>query len=520
MPAIARALNRPVVAIVAVGILAAILRFHDLGYPERRVFDEYYYPKSACIFLGYSDARCDINSADERFWRQDKLDTGAWVHPPLGKWAIAVGELTFGTDSLGWRVSSATAGTVIVVMIAIIAQLLFGSVLWTFVAGLLMTVENLSFVQSRIATLDVFVAFWIVTAFLFVLLDRRWIERRDAALAERNRDVTGTSPDASTDQPPALGATGTTTSALASSDLATAPAPSRTPRVASPLWRPWRFATGAAVGAGLATKWSALAAVVGLVVLSLAWDVVRRRRAGLEHPILDAIPAEGFGHVLAFLVVPALIYVGSYAEWFAHFGWNLAEWGRLQGAIASYHEHLRSIDPQTGEPVHAYLSEAWQWLLLWRPTFYYGRYGDDVRHVIYANGNPAIFWGSLLAIPYVVWSWIRSRDWRAGYVFVAIAAQYLPWLLIPRPQFFFYVTPIAPFLVLADVYAIRRLSQIRFRSTRSSANDGRWVHPYAPIAIGFVVLAVALFVWFWPVMTGGRLTTAEWLQRAWFPTWT
>src|SRR3954451_18710785 len=321
MPAIARALSRPVVAIVAVGILAAILRFHDLGYPECRVFDEYYYPKSACIFLGYSDARCDINSADERFWRQDKLDTGAWVHPPLGKWAIAVGELTFGTDSLGWRVSSATAGTVIVVMIAIIAQLLFGSVLWTFVAGLLMAVENLSFVQSRIATLDVFVAFWIVTAFLFVLLDRRWIEWRDAALAERNRDVTGTSPDASTDQPRALGATGTTTSALASSDLAAAPAPPRTPRVASPLWRPWRFATGAAVGAGLATKWSALAAVIGLVVLSLAADVVRRRRAGLEHPILDAIPAEGFGHVLAFLVVPALIYVGSYAEWFAPFGW-------------------------------------------------------------------------------------------------------------------------------------------------------------------------------------------------------
>src|SRR3954471_6142265 len=219
MPAIARALSRPVVAIVAVGILAAILRFHDLGYPERRVFDEYYYPKSACIFLGYSDARCDINSADERFWRQDKLDTGAWVPPPLGKWAIAVGELTFGTDSLGWRVSSATAGTVIVVMIAIIAQLLFGSVLWTFVAGLLMTVENLSFVQSRIATLDVFVAFWIVTAFLFVLLDRRWIERRDAAIAERSAEMPGSSPVASPDPPLELGGAPTDASVLAAPDL-------------------------------------------------------------------------------------------------------------------------------------------------------------------------------------------------------------------------------------------------------------------------------------------------------------
>ena len=513
MPAVARALNRPVVAIVAVGILAAILRFHDLGYPERRVFDEYYYPKSACILLGYSNDRCDINSADERFWRADKLDTGAWVHPPLGKWAIALGELAQGTESYGWRVSSATAGTLIVVMIAVIAQLLFGSALWTFVAGLLMTFENLSFVQSRIATLDVFVAFWVVAAFLLLLLDRRWIERREGTLGPR-------ATAAASHPPLALGGVGAATSVLPAPGLATSPAHPRSPRVPSPLWRPWRFAAGAAIGAGFATKWSALAALVGLVGLSLAWEVVRRRRAGLEHPVLDTIPAEGFGHVLAFLVVPAVVYVGSYAEWFMHFGWNLVEWGRLQGAIASYHEHLRTIDPQTGEPVHAYLSDAWQWLLLWRPTFYYGTYGADVRRVIYANGNPAIFWGSLLAIPYVAWSWVRSKDWRAGFVLVAVLAQYLPWFLIRRPQFFFYATPIAPFLVLVDVYALRRLAEIRFRSTRTGTGEARWIHPYAPIAIGFVVVAIALFLWFWPVMTGGELTTSQWLQRAWFPTWT
>ena len=56
-------LNRPIVAVVAVGLLAGVLRFTHVGFPERRIFDEYYYPKSACVFLGYSDARCDINSA-------------------------------------------------------------------------------------------------------------------------------------------------------------------------------------------------------------------------------------------------------------------------------------------------------------------------------------------------------------------------------------------------------------------------------------------------------------------------
>lgn len=482
MPAWLAKLNRPVLALVAVGAIAGVLRFNELSFPQRRVFDEYYYPKSACIFLGYSNERCDINSSDERFWREDKLDTGAWVHPPLGKWTIAAGELLFGTDPFGWRFSSALFGTATVVLLALIAQLLFASALWTFVTGLLLAVENLSFVQSRIATLDVFVAFWVVLGFLFVLMDRRWIEKRDPPPPHRIAER---------------------------------------PRVRAPIWRPWRFAAGAALGAGVATKWSVLAAVLGAVTLGAIWEVARRRRAGLTRPVADAIPAEGFGLVLAYLLVPAVVYLASYVGWFAHFGWDLGEWARLQGAIASYHEGLRTIDPATGEPVHGYLSPAWQWLLLWRPTFYFGVYGDAVRRVIYANGNPVIFWASLLAIPYTAFVWWRHRDWRAGFVVVAIASQYLPWFLIARPRFFFYVTPIVPFLVLADVFAIRRLSETRLESLRpSSSLRPRAVRPYVPVAVGFVVLAVVLFAWFWPVMTGGSLSDADWVRRRWFSTWT
>src|SRR4030095_12095338 len=81
--AVRRLINRPVVSVVAVGLIAAILRFANLGTPPTRVFDEIYYSKSACIYLGYSNARCDTTSSDERFWRTDKNDTEAWVHPPL-----------------------------------------------------------------------------------------------------------------------------------------------------------------------------------------------------------------------------------------------------------------------------------------------------------------------------------------------------------------------------------------------------------------------------------------------------
>ena len=83
------------------------------------------------------------------------------------------GRQLFGMTPFGWRFSSAVAGTLIVTMVAILAQLLFGSALWTFVAGLLMAVESLNVVLSRSALLDIHLEFWVLAGFLLLLLDRR-----------------------------------------------------------------------------------------------------------------------------------------------------------------------------------------------------------------------------------------------------------------------------------------------------------------------------------------------------------
>jgi dolichyl-phosphate-mannose--protein O-mannosyl transferase len=511
-------LNRPIVAILAVGAIAGVLRFNHLGYPEKRIFDEFYYSKSACIFLGYSDARCAIRSDDERYWRENRDDTGAWVHPPLGKWMIALGELGFGTESFGWRVSSAVVGTASVMLLAGIVQLLFASPIWTFTGGLLLAVESLNFVQSRTAMLDIFVTFWIVLGFLLLLFDRRWIERRTPGPpAEESAAAVPASAEPEP-EPEGAGAGTVTLATLVAAPPRSEPVTARS--VPAPLWRPWRVAAGVALGAGMATKWSALTAIGVAIFLSFLWEVSRRSRAGVDRPLRDAVPAEGFGLVLSFLVVPSIVYVASYAGWFAHFGWNLGEWGRLQQAIYDYHRNLRTIDEATGEPVHPYLSEAWRWILLSRPVLYYADYGEGVRQVIYANGNPAIFWGSILAVPYVAVAWARERDWRAGFVVVTVLGLYLPWFLVPRPQFLFYATPISPFLVLACVYAIRRLSEVRYEALRSTDQHPRSVRPYLPVAVAFVALALGLFVWFWPALTGGPLADADWARRAWFVSWT
>jgi hypothetical protein len=197
-------LNRPVVAIAAVTLLAGWLRIVHVSHPSDYVFDEVYYPKAACILVGWSNDTCTVNSSDEQYWRQQKWDVGSWVHPPLGKWEIAMGIKAYGMRAFGWRISSVVAGTFVVTLTAVLAQLLFGSALWTAVAGLLMAVENLNVVMSRVGLLDIHVEFWIVLAFVLFLLDRRWLERRQAVTDDMAAIEEPDGPDPPPDPPPGL----------------------------------------------------------------------------------------------------------------------------------------------------------------------------------------------------------------------------------------------------------------------------------------------------------------------------
>jgi hypothetical protein len=118
-----RRLNRPIVALVAVGVIAAVPRFWHLGYPQTRIFDEYYYSKSACIFLGYSNERCDINSSDERYWREKGATPARGC---IRRWANGRSQPVSRVRD-GCRMATAAIGEASVVLVAGIAQLLWAT---------------------------------------------------------------------------------------------------------------------------------------------------------------------------------------------------------------------------------------------------------------------------------------------------------------------------------------------------------------------------------------------------------
>jgi dolichyl-phosphate-mannose-protein mannosyltransferase len=493
-------LNRPAVAILAVAAIACGIRLWGLSHPSDLVFDEFYYAKAACILVGDSDRVCRVESDTERLWRRTKWDVGSWTHPPLGKWMIAIGQKTFGMDPFGWRVSSAVAGTATAVLVAVIAHLLFGGFLWTFVSGLLMAIDSLNVVFSRLALLDVHLEFWIVLGFLFLVLDRRWIDRRTARRAEANLRAGSSTAGASVDEP-------------------SMPVP-------SPVWRPWRFAAGLAFGAAVSVKWSGAMAILGALVLSYAWETTRRRAAGSPgHAFARALGRETFGLVLAFVLVPVVVYFAAYAPWFHHFGWSLRDWWENQTAMFQYHRQLKTsaLDPSTSQytPTHPYYSRPWTWLPMLRPVNFFSPSAGGAISQILAVGNPALFWGTLWTLPYTAYAWRRRRDWRAGLLVVGFLAQYLPWLVISRPQFFFYILPATPFMALAAAYTLRDLATativLRDPGTGERVESTR--HPFLPFVWGYLIAAVALFVWFWPVLTAHPLTQAMWRARVWFRGW-
>jgi dolichyl-phosphate-mannose--protein O-mannosyl transferase len=105
-----------------------------------------------------------------------------------------------------------------------------------------------------------------------------------------------------------------------------------------------------------------------------------------------------------------------------------------------------------------------------------------------------------------------KRDARAGLLLVAVLAQWLPWFLIAsRVQFFFYMTPITPFMVLAMTYSLKDLSEVQLAGSKARA--------FLPAAVLIIVASVAVFAFFWPILIGSPLSHNAWMARMWRSSW-
>ena len=174
-------------AALALGLLALFLRLWRLGTPREFQFDETYYAKDAWALLQNGFVRGYVDDANDQILSGTTTDL--WtegpsmiVHPEVGKYLIGLGETLFGLDPFGWRVASAVVGSLMVVVMVRLARRLTGSTMLGLVAGLLLMLDGLHFVLSRLALLDIFVAFFLLCGVACVVNDRDWYRRRLARL--------------------------------------------------------------------------------------------------------------------------------------------------------------------------------------------------------------------------------------------------------------------------------------------------------------------------------------------------
>lgn len=474
--------------------IAAIIRLVALGRPDHIIFDETYYAPNAYALTRYGvEWSVPEGGATPVDGAPVLGDTAGYVvHPPLGKWLIALGELVFGYNPVGWRISAAVVGIASVLLVIRIARRLFGSTLLGAMAGLLMALDGMHVVMSRVALLDIFLMFFLLAAFGALLRDRDDRRRRWLAALEDGVD----------------------------------PERAQRTRLAALPW--WRLAAAALLGCALGVKWSAIWFVPVFALLVLVWEAGARRSAGVSRPWLGTL-WELPGLVGAGFVILGA-YLATWTGWFVtdhgYFRHYRADIGESEppviGALLNLiHYHQEALKFHHGlDSFHPYQSWPWQWLLLAGPTtFHWSGDGScgaaSCASEVLLLGTPALWWAFLPALAVLIWLGIARRDWRAAAILLGAVAGIAPWFLYAdRTMFYFYALPSEPFLVLAVVYVLGALMTPGPNGRRTILGFDRRV--LGTVVAGTFVLLVAFnFLYFYPIYTGEVITYDEWRARMW-----
>lgn len=506
---------------IAVTLLALFLRLWRLGEPHKLLFDETYYAKDAWSLVHFGYARDYVDNANDLILGGQT--TGLWkstpeliVHPEVGKWMIALGEMAFGMNPYGWRISAAVTGSLMVLVMCRLARRLTGSTMLGCLAGLLLCFDGLQLVLSRLALLDIFQAFWLLSAVAACVTDRDWVRTRLGRAADTERWRPGS-------YGPLL------------------------------LVRPWLLVAGVCFGLSTGSKWGSAFPMVAFGLLVWLWAAGARRSLGVRRALPRSLLADAPIAFVHLIVVAFVVYVATWAGWLIHahqyekylsdtqyttyqggHQWPTATEPQAHGLAGTW-QALRSLyyyhrDVLTfhthflNDATHIYQSRPRAWPLVNRGVGADAQQiqpGDQgcatpvgttcIRQVLLLP-NPTLWWAGLIGLGYAVVGWVARRDWRYAVIVLGFLTTWVPWFRFDqRPIFLFYAINMLPFTILGLTMLAGRLLSGPVASLRRTVGT---------IVVGSVFVLVLLnFAWFWPIYTDGLLTKTEWIHRIWFSRW-
>ena len=433
----------------------------------------------------YFDEIYHARTAYEHLHGQRPYET---THPPLGKLLMAVGIAIFGMTPFGWRFAGAFIGVLMLPALYLLTKQLLHRRSLAAAAMTAFALDLMHYTQTRIATIDSFPVFFILLSYLCMI---RYMQTDVFALRQEEN-----------------------------------------PRCFSHAF--WKSQiplalSGLFMGLSIASKWIGLYSAVGLAVLffTAVWRQFRagsfafccidrqemepdiqKRIDGAQRFTLNRILMTCGLCVVYFILVPCVIYYLSYIPYLSPTGpVTIERVVQAQIGMLNYHS-----TPGLGMD-HPFQSPWWQWPLILKPMWFAQDKFEPagMASTIMCMGNPWIFYLGALCMLGVIGA-LLCKSFRLGRsgleirrgdgdlslytIVIGFAAQFLPWVLVPRSMYMYHYFASVPFIIIATVWWIGRIRK-----------------PKA-VAIALAVYltgAAVFFVMFFPYASGW-LTSTQWLD--------
>lgn len=424
-------------------------------YMTGTMFDEVYHGRTAYEFL-------------------HGLPAYETTHPHFGKILISLGVLLFGMTPFGWRFVPVMFGIAIIPLMYFFARKLFKEPFIAAATTALLVFDCMHYNLSRIATIDIFAAFFILMMYYYMF---RYFQKDSAyrcgLLAGHN--ITPVISSSSSDKSASAG------SFCALSDKFP-PTEVYTPLALS----------GISMAFAIATKWTGVYAGAGLAALFIWYTLTHFPKKQTLRLFLFCC--------LFFVAIPLIIYTLCFIPVVGYTQYDNLIDKTIQGTLSMFDYHYNL------EAEHYYSSPFYEWPVIWMPLL-------DANDIVSADkvssvscmGNPLIWWAGIPCVLYVLFSWIFKKDKKAGFLVIAYLAQYVPWMPIKRITFIYHYFPAILFVILMMGYTMADIRK-------------RFLWGKKAITI-YLVTAVICFFLFFPVVSGLPVPQEYGLRLRWLKEW-
>lgn len=354
----------------------------EATYYYRMMFDEIYHGRTGYEFI-------------------HNLPIYENTHPPLGKTLIGLGIRAFGMNPFGWRFTVAVFGTLMVPLMYLFAWKISHRSGTALTGGVLLATECMHLTLSRIATIDIIVAHFIVMMFFFMY----------CFVEEMNRDG----------------------------------------KFSKQLL--WIFLSGISMALAVATKWTGLYAAAGIAVLFFTFLIKHCAKKKTFKESVPYLVKLCIACVAAFILIPALAYVLSYIEFAQVYTDKDIIHHAIENSKSMYSYHSNVTDS------HPYQSEWYEWLTDKKPLLdAINSFPDDRVSSVATFMNPFIAFAGLAAFFHNVFLWRTRKSTSAQYLSIAYLAMLMPWLFVHRTVFIYQYFGCLLIMILLICNSVRSMS--------------------------------------------------------------